>query len=139
MEIVNLTGPDSPNFDAEYQRLANSDSAYDARVARMMLDFLAALRREPIGPRLFASRILNELWLQYSAPGGASVLVAVTVDRPDYGPLDDGLPQFHYRLSYKLRSSADVEEQRPVEERARCIESACEFVGVAIAEARDLP
>tara|TARA_R110002072_G_scaffold303123_1_gene494631 strand:- start:34243 stop:34659 length:417 start_codon:yes stop_codon:yes gene_type:complete len=138
MEIVNLPGADSPNFDAEYQRLANSDSAYDARVARMMLDFLAALRREPIGPRLFASHILNELWLQYSAPGGASILVAVTVDSPDYGPLDDGLPQFHYRLSYKLRSSND-EEQLPVEERARSIESACEFVGVAIAVARDIP
>ena len=139
MEIVSLLGPDFPDYDAEFRRLADSESAYEACVGRMMLELLDSLRRDAIGPRLFASTLLNrELWLQYSAPNGASAIITVAIDHPDYGRLEDGLPRFHYRLSY-IRSSSDSTDRLPIEERARSVETAREFVREAIRETRLMP
>lgn len=138
MEIVSLLG-DSPGYDAEFRSLAASESPYDACVGRMMLDLLDLLRQDAIGPRLFASAHINrELRLQYSAPNGASAMITVTIDHPDYGPCENGLPRCHYRLSYKIRSTNDAINRETVEERARNVETACAFVREAIRESRSL-
>ena len=71
-----------------------------------MLDLIDSLRRDAVGPTLFATPHLNrELWLQYSAPNGDSVMITVTIDHPDYAPLENGLPSFHYRLSRTIQDS----------------------------------
>ncbi len=83
----------------------------------MMLGLLDALTRDASGPMLFASIHQDrELWLQYSAPNGASAMITATIDSPDYGPLEHGLPRFHYRLSYRVRASNEIEDQLPIEE-----------------------
>ena len=137
MEIVALL---NSNFEAALHDRTVSDSAYDARVAQMLLDLLDALRHEPIGPKLFASYHLDQdIWLQYRSPHSAHCMITVTMDRPDYGPLVDGLPVFHYRMTCKMTDST-THQIRPMQEvRIRSIDSAVEFVWNAIRETRMLP
>lgn len=52
MELIALLERD---FEPALHERAQSDSAYDARIARVLLELLNALRHEPIGPRLFAT------------------------------------------------------------------------------------
>ena len=50
------------------------------------------------------------------------------IDRPDDGPLENGLPRFHYRLSYRIRSSSDTTDRPIIEYRVRSVASAVEIV-----------
>lgn len=137
MEIVGLL---RRNFEAPLHERAQSDSPFEARVAHMLLNLLDALRRDAIGPCLFASYHLErDLWLQYSAPNGAHCMITVTIDRPDYGPLDNGLPRFHYRMTYLIKRGANDRDLPVIEERIRSVESAQEFVRHAISETRNVP
>ena len=141
MEIVSLIAPGSSDDEGPFRSLASSAAAYDARVGRMMLDLLDAIRRDSIGPRLFASvHTDRELLLQYySASNGASAVIKIAIDRPDCGPVGDGLPRFHYRLDYRIKSSNDAIARPLIEERARSVEAACAFVREAIGDARAVP
>jgi len=136
---MDIVGWPHGDIDAALRARADSDCKYDARLAQLLLDFVEALRREKAGPRLFASIHLNrELWLRYRAPNGTGCRITVTMDRPDYGPLEDGLPQFHYRMSYRIITPTDNLNHPLTEERARRVQSAVEFVWQAISEAREL-
>jgi hypothetical protein len=141
MEIVSLIEPGSRDYEGPFRSVASSAAAYEARVGGMMLDLLDAVRRDSIGPRLFAFAHTNrELWLQYySASNGASAMIRITIDRPDYGPLEDGLPRFHYRLDYRIKSSNGAIARPLIEQRAHSVETACAFVREAISDARALP
>jgi hypothetical protein len=137
MEIFALLEPD---FETALYERAQSDSAYDARIARLLLELVDSLRHEPIGPRLFASYVLDrELWLQYRSPSNASCMITVTMDRRDYGPLVDGLPLFHYRLACQKTDSNENQIRPTLEDRTRSVDSAVEFVRNAIRETRMLP
>jgi hypothetical protein len=137
MEIFSLL---KPNFEATLRERTVSDSAYHARVAQLLLDLLESLRREPIGPRVHASYHLDrDLWLQYRAPNNARCMITITIDRPDYGPLVDGLPVFHYRMCCQMTDSSENGNPQKDEDRTRCIDSAVEFVRNAIRETRMLP
>lgn len=137
MEIVSLLPAD---FEATLHRRARSDSQYDARIARLLLDLLDALKREPIGPRVFASFHLDrDLWLQYRSPNNAHCMITITMDRPDYGPLVDGVPLFHYRMSCKITDSSQNQTRPTQTDRTRSVDSAVEFVRNAIRETRLLP
>lgn len=138
MEIVGL--PPKRDFETELRTRAGSGSAYDARIAGLLLDLLDALRGDAIGPRVFVSYHLDrELWLHYRGPNDAHCLITVTLDRPDYGPLENGLPRFHYRMTYRITGSTHNRDQPTIEQRARSVESAVEFVWQAIRETRMLP
>ncbi|MBM3968206.1 MAG: hypothetical protein FJ308_24575 [Planctomycetes bacterium] len=137
MEIVALLAPD---FETALDERAKSGSAYDARIARLLLDLLDALRHEPIGPRLFASFHLDrDLWLQYRSPNNAHCMITIKMDRPDYGPLVDGLPLFHYRMTCQTTDSTESKVGPILEDRTRSVDSAVEFVRNAIRETRLLP
>jgi len=138
MEIVDLLSPDHPQYDEPFRTLVDSDSAYDMRIGQMMLDLLAVLRQRRTGLLLFASTASDhELWLNYSAPDRrARSLITISIDSRDYGPFDNGLPHFHYRLSCRIGSPADTREQLPIEDRVTSVELACEFVLKAIDETR---
>ena len=137
MEIVSLLKSD---FEATLHERARSDLVYDARIARLLLDLLDALRHEPIGPKLFVSYHLDtDLWLQYRSPHSAHCMITVTMDRPDYGPLVDGLPLFHYRMTCKMTDSMANQTRPKQEDRTRSVDSAVEFVRNAIRETKMLP
>ena len=137
MEVVELIRSD---FESALHDRAHSDSAYHARIARLLMDLLEALRQEPIGPKLFASYHLDrDLWLQYRSPHSARFMITVTIDRPDYGPLVDGLPLFHYRMTCKITDSTGNQTRPTQEDRSRSVDSAVEFVRNAIRETRMLP
>ena len=137
MEIIALL---QPSFEIALKERAQSDSAYDAKFARHLLELLDALRSEPIGPQLFASYHLDrDLWLQYCSPNNAHCMITVTMDRPDYGPLVDGLPVFHYRMTCQKTDSSERQIRPALEDRTRNIDSAVEFVRQAIRETRMLP
>ncbi len=136
MEIVALLSRD---FESALHERARSDSAYDARIARHLLDLLDALRHEPIGPRLLASYYFDcELWLQYHAPNNSHCIITITMDRPDYGPLVDGLPLFHYRMTCNKTDSNKNHVRPDVEDRTRSVDSAVEFVHKSIRETQTL-
>lgn len=141
MEIVSLIEPGTRDYEGPFRSLAGSAAAYDARVGRMMLDLLDAIRRDAVGPRVFAFAHTNrELSLQYySASNGASAMIRIAIDRPDCGPLEDELPRFHYRLDCRIKSSNDAIARPLIEERARSLETACAFVREAIRDARAVP
>jgi len=131
MEIVNL----SHDVDAILHKRTQSESRYDARTAELLIDLLHAMRRDPEGPRLFASILLErELWLLYVVPGGASCMITVTIDRPDYGPLENGLPIFHYRMAYRITGRSDGRVGPMNEARVHSTGSAVEFVHTAISK-----
>lgn len=137
MEIIALL---QPSFETALSERAQSDSAYDAKFARHLLELLDALRREPIGPQLFASYQLDrDLWLQYRSPNNARCMIAITMDRSDYGPLVDGLPVFHYRMTCQKTDSTERQIRPTLEDRTRSVASAVEFVRQAIRETRMLP
>lgn len=137
MEIVALI---EPNFETALHERTQSDSAYDARVAQLLLDLLDGLRHEPVGPQLFASFHLDrDLWLQYYAPNKAHCMITITMDHPDYGPLADGLPLFHYRMTCKMTDSTERQIGPMQEDRTRSVDSAVELVRNAIRETRMLP
>jgi hypothetical protein len=137
MEIIALL---QPSFETALNERARSDSAYDAKFARHLLELLDTLRHEPIGPQLFASYHRDrDLWLQYRSPNNAHCLITITMDRPDYGPLVDGLPVFHYRMTCQKTDSTKRQIRHTLEDRTRSIVSAVEFVRKAIRETRMLP
>ncbi len=130
MEIVSLLGQSHDEYESPFRDLAESDVAYDARVGEMMLALIDTLRGDPLGVTIHASHHPDiELWLQYSVPDGAHVMISATVDRPDFGPLTDGLPNFHYRLSYRI---GDATDRLPTEHRASTLPDAHEFIRDAI-------
>jgi len=132
MEIVDLLGR-SNEFEATFRELALSDAPYHAAIGNMMVDLLDSLRRDPFDGTVHASHHPDlgspELWLQYSVPNGSSVMITVSVDRPDYGPLTNGLPRFHYRLAYRLGDSTD---HLPTEHRTPVLQEAHDFIRHAI-------
>jgi hypothetical protein len=137
MEIIALL---EPSFETALKVRAQSDSAYDAKSARHLLELLDALRHEPNGPQLFASYHLDrDLWLQYRSPNKAHCMITITMDRPDYGPLVDGLPVFHYRMTCEKTDSTEKKIRPTLEDRTRSVDSAVEFVRNAIRETRILP
>jgi hypothetical protein len=137
MEIVGLRAVD---FESALRERAQAESAYDARVARLLLDLVEGLRREAMGPRLFASyHVDRDLWLQYRSANGAYCMVTVAMDRPDYGAIENGLPRFHYRMTYRITAGDGRGQDAAVEERCRSVESAVEFVSEAISETRKFP
>lgn len=137
MEIIALIPRD---FEAALHERSKSDSPYEARVAHMLGGLLDVLRRDAIGPRLFASyHLQREIFLQYFAPNGSHCMITVAIDSPDYGPLENGLPRFHYRMTYQLKRKIDDRRLPLIEERVHSVESASEIVRQAILEARKLP
>jgi hypothetical protein len=137
MEIVALLKRD---FESTLHKRAGSESAYDARIARHLLDLLHALRHERTGPRLLASYHFDrELWLHYHAPNNAHCIITITMDRPDYGPLVDGLPLFHYRMTCNKTDSKRKPIRPAEEDRSRSVKSAVDFVRNSIRETRTLP
>ena len=134
MEIVNL----SHDVDAILHKRTQSESRYDARTAEMLLELLHAMRRNSEGSRLYASFVYQrELRLQYRAPNGRSCMITVTIDRPDYGPLENGLPIFHYRMAYRISGRYGEQERPLIEARVRGADLAVEFVQTAVSESRN--
>lgn len=137
MEVSSPLGDD---FESALQERTNAGCAYDARVAGLLLALLDALRRQVTGPRLYAFfRPDGEVSLHYRAPNDSRCVITVTVDRPDYGPLENGLPRFHYRMTYQITNSWLNRAGPVVEERMRTVDSAVEFLQDAIRETRGLP
>ena len=141
MQIVDLFAPESPQFDAPFRCLADSDSPTNVRVGRMMLDLLDELRKLPAGPILYAhAHNDRELWLAYTAPDRrSSTTLKVAIDSKDYSSLENGLPRFHYRLAFDVMSRTDSQERRSVEDRVHSVQSAFEFVTTAIEQTRHQP
>ena len=139
MEIIDLINPDWPDFDASFRRVAESASPREARIGRMMLDLLESLRQSLPGTLFYASVSGNEeLWLSYCVPGqSAATMIKIAVDAPDYGPLENGLPRFHYRLSYKFNPPGGDWAGLPTEERLHSVQAACQFVVAAVEQARN--
>ena len=131
MEIVNL----SHDVDAILHKRTQSGSRYDGRTAELQLNLLHAMRRDPEGHRLYASFLFErELWLLYKAECGTSCMITVTIDQPDYGALEDGLPRFHYRMAYRITGCSDGRVGPLNEARPHSSGSAVEFVHTAISE-----
>jgi hypothetical protein len=130
MKIVDLLHPDSPTFEDEYHRLSASDSPYETRVGKMMLEFLDRLRRGVIGPQLFASNLIGELCLQYSH-GLRHTMIKAKIDHKDCSPLVEGVPILHYRLTYSLPETESATRPK-IELRTRDVDEAYEFVVDAI-------
>ena len=61
-------------------------------------------------------------------------MISVTVDRPDFGPLTDGLPTFRYRLSYRI---GDAAAGLPTEHRATSNADAHDVIRNAILATQD--
>ena len=137
MEIVDLL-EQSNEFEATFRELAASDVPYDAAIGNMMVDLLDSLRRDPFDGTVHASHHPDlgspELWLQYSVPNGSSVMITASVDRPDHGPLTNGLPKFHYRLAYRLGDSSD---DLPTEHRTPILQEAHGYIRNAILATHD--
>lgn len=132
MEIIDFFSPDSPTYEDDYHRLIVSGSLYEKQFGKMMLDFLDHMRRATIGPRLFAQRFANELWLYYSSGMDSNTLITATVDSKDYSPIVEGLPLMHYRLTYTLLKQEANDSKRYIELRTREVNTACDFVLEAI-------
>ena len=123
----------------KFRRQRESGTPYETRIAELQLNLLDSLERGPVGPRLSVSTgIGNEMWISYSSPDGASASIVVDIDRPDYGPLVNGLPRFHYRIKSSIRHAGDDQWSPEKEERIRSVESAYEFIRRVIVETRDL-
>ena len=138
VEIVNLLPDSLDGYEAPFRKLARSDVAYDALVGSMMLGLLNALRNDPLDVTLFASLHSEiELRLQYSVfSNGPSLMLSAIVDRPDYGPLANGIPNFHYRLAFRIGDSTDG---LTTECRAQTANDALQFVRNAILATQDHP
>ncbi len=139
MEIIDLFDPDNPTFDVEYRRLVDSDSPYDVQMGQMMLDLLDQIRRGVMGPRLFASFMTDELWLNYSDDRGHGTTIRATVDHYDFASLVDGVPQFHFRLRYDLPPPHSPTNPETVEERTREPDIACDIIREAIKRSKVVP
>ena len=133
MEIIDFLArcdPDRPGFEAEYQRLAASDSPCEAAMARMMLRLFERLRRGMVGPVLHGFKISHELNLQYHH-GNCTATVMARVDFKDCSPLVDGVPALHYRLASSVEDK-DSDELSTDELRTPEVDRAYEFVLDAI-------
>lgn len=133
MEIIDFLArcdPNRPGFEAEYERLAASDSPCEAEMARMMLRLFDRLRRGMVGPVLHGFKISHELNLQYHH-GNCTATVKVRIDYKDYSPLVDGVPALHYRLASSLENE-DSEKLSTDELRTPEVDRAYEFVLDAI-------
>jgi hypothetical protein len=149
MEIDDLLPPHSRAFEEEYHRLARSDSPFESRVGKMMLDFLNRLRSGVVGPRLSALKSPAsyapkcdfgiELWLQYSDNHGHHTMITVTIDYKDRSPLVDGVPPLHYRLAYTLPDRDSGKTTPKAELRTSNLDTACDFVLEAIHACRGGP
>lgn len=139
MEIEDLIDPANPQFDAQFNELAQSSTKWEQRMGRMMLEFISSLRGAPLDARLFATRLHDRsLHLGYSVPDSDAVLsLDVAVDAFDYSPLDeDGVPRLHFRMSYRIGAARESESGYLVEERVPDVQSACDWVCMAIRNAR---
>lgn len=137
MELCSLIGRPSDDYEIAFRELAEADNVYDAKVGSMMLELLERLRRDSSTVTLFAfSQSPAELSLLYASSSKASAHVTVRIDRPDYAPLVDGKPPFHYRMSFVIQTTDDSTfGERPFEKRVQAVEDACEFLNEAILEA----
>ena len=135
MEILDTLPPHGRSFEDFYQAQAKSDFPAERRMGEMMLELFEALRRGTIGPRLHALKTADELWLSYSSGTDNYVSIGLKVDYKDRTPMVNGLPQFHYRLSYE----GSLLNERPLpltELRTRDLRTACDFIGEAIERCR---
>jgi hypothetical protein len=135
IEFRNLLEPDAPTVEEEYRRLAASEVPFEASYGRMMLDLLAALHHDIIGPRLTAEKDMfgPGLLFDYSDGHGHRAAIKATVDYKDRSPQVDGIPLLHYRLGCE---SEDVGSP-PEELRTRDVRTACGFILQAIRACRE--
>ncbi len=60
----------------------------------MMLALIARLHEDPTPVTLFGMTFREELWLT----AGNESPIRLCVDAPDFAPLIDGFPPYHYRI-----------------------------------------
>jgi hypothetical protein len=113
MQIIYF--PKSRDVRAELTAMASSHRRLDALRGQKLLALLQHLEAEATEQRVYARLLLKELTFSANA-----VAVKVWVDWNDYGPVQDGIPQAHYRLQIQrenLALSEDIRTETPEEVR----------------------
>lgn len=104
MQILSLFDEEGDNFERALRQQAAGNDPVDARRARKLLDLVRYLEAQGPAPRAFAHLFFDELWLTPFREADPA-MVHVSVDWKDFGPVQDGIPEMHYRLNYKRAGS----------------------------------
>lgn len=135
IDLFHLAPSKREGVEAEYRRLASSDSPCQSQMAQMMLQFIQRLRRGVIGPTLYAFKTADELSLQYHR-GASTATIEAKVDYMDRSLLVDGVPRLHYRLAYTVHASDNIVVPK-TELRTHDVDEAYRFVIDAIEACRN--
>ena len=114
MRIIHLMVPDDPDIKPVLRRLAESTDPIAACRGRMLLDLVGLLEARGPAPSAFSSLVRDELWFT-PANRHNRARVGVRVDWRDRGPIRDGLPAMHYRLSIRQGGARLSRDERTTE------------------------
>ena len=114
MRIIHLTALDNPDIKPAVRQLADAVEPCAARKGQMLLDLVCHLEARGSDRTAFGYVSGDELWLSSTdQPTGARV--HVRADWQDFGPVRDGLPEMHYRLSIRRPGSSLSRDERACE------------------------
>jgi hypothetical protein len=117
MQIINLLDPETHDIETPLRTMALSADRQEAFRGQRLLELVQHLQAQGPVPRACVQLLLRELWLRpYNHAN--RVLVKIWVDWRDYSPLQEGLPEAHYRLQIqrgKAPLSRDARASTPEE------------------------
>lgn len=121
MQIINPLDA-SRDIEPALMQLASSDNPLEALKGQKLLELVRHLKTQGPSPTAGRQLVLRELWLvPYNDAKGRCL--QIWVDWNDYGPLRDGLPETHFRLSMR-RGNGTLS----IDARAKTVEDAGQVI-----------
>ncbi|MBN2295104.1 MAG: hypothetical protein JXM70_21930 [Pirellulales bacterium] len=111
MRIVNPLNEDEDIKTEIRKQIDSSDNRFETFKWQKLLEFVLYLHAEGPTTILYGQFMFGKLWLQPSNIN-SQVSAEIWVDRYDYAPLRDGLPETHYRLQISHQDSPTTTDAR---------------------------